>query len=271
MPGRRRDRLRAGLRRAREALGRAARPWIEPRSFHAYCVGAPKTGTHSVAGLCGGYRAEHEPGAEELIALVLRDGGPPSRRAISRWLRQRDRRLWLDMESSHVLAFFAGELAGAFPRAAFVLTVRHPTDWLRSLVEHLHRQPAGGVWGQFRDLRFGPRSGHPLEEAPLARGGLHTVDGYLRYWCWHNETVLRAVPAQQLLILHTRELSGGEGQERLAAHLGVPARTLVASRSHSYQTPPQEGPALIDTLDPAYLAARVAALCAPLVARLGLT
>lgn len=75
-------------------------PLLRRRRFHAYSLGAPKTGTTSIAFLfeqC--YSAAHEPlhaGTMEHILGVLR--GERSRNEIKRYLRWRDRELYLEME-----------------------------------------------------------------------------------------------------------------------------------------------------------------------------
>ena len=86
-----------------------------PRRFHAYCVGALKSGTHSIAGmLMRDYRSSHEPRVPELIDAVLAF----SRREIPKLdlqqlVHRRDKALWLEMESSafnvHVLDLLVHE------------------------------------------------------------------------------------------------------------------------------------------------------------------
>ena len=68
-----------------------------PRRFHAFCVGAFKSGTHSIAGmLMHRYRSSHEPRVPELISAVLAlSRGEIAKHDLQRLVHRRDRALWL--------------------------------------------------------------------------------------------------------------------------------------------------------------------------------
>ena len=68
-------------------------PRIRGRRFQAFCVGAMKTGTNSVARLLdAGYRAAHEPRTEELIdAVMAADMGAKMPVERERYIIERDR------------------------------------------------------------------------------------------------------------------------------------------------------------------------------------
>ena len=94
-------------RKAKLIVKTLLRPLIEPRRFQAYCVGTPKSGTHSIAALFSPhYRACHEPEFLELWnKLFTVQDGLISERELVRYVRARDKRLWLELDSSN-LNFF---------------------------------------------------------------------------------------------------------------------------------------------------------------------
>jgi hypothetical protein len=232
-----------------------------PRKFHGYCVGAMKTGTLSLASmLSGSCRAIHEPEVEELARRIA-DGSSNRRR----FLRLRNRRLWLEMESNHLLVHFVPELVSLFPRALFVLTVRDCYSWMASYVNHhLTHDDTKDFWVRLRDQHFGPRTGHGPFERPLAERGLHTVDGYLSHWSWHNSRVLRSVPEERLLVVRTSDISRSTG--RLSDFLGVPESSLSIAQSHSNRARRYEG--VVRQLDRDFLRERAKTLCGALMEEL---
>src|SRR5690348_13414736 len=101
------------------------------RRFHAYCIGAPKTGTTSIAAMFRAhYRAAHEPSAQATNRLVI--GALESKIAgesLVQHLRTRDATLGLELESAHPLGYLGGALARVFPGARFIITLREPKSW----------------------------------------------------------------------------------------------------------------------------------------------
>src|ERR1043166_1722999 len=85
-----------------------------PRRFHAYCVGTPRSGTESMAGLFAkNYRAKNEPGARSLIYSILdwsRDGRGGEDLPLRDYMQTRDRRLWLEFEANHLLYYVIDNL-----------------------------------------------------------------------------------------------------------------------------------------------------------------
>lgn len=222
----------------RPSLGRAltAAQAVEfhplPRKMELIGVGAAKTGTHSVAAIFGRYRADHEREAARLIDLICESGmlGELSPRTAD-YLRWRDRRLRLEVDSSQLNGPVAGLLAELRPKARFVLTVRHPRSWIESLINDSLRREITPKWHRWRELRFG---GMPYrsEDAPLESHGLYPLAGYLRYWSWHNRTVREAVPADRLLVVPTEKLS--ESLDELAEFVGVDPATLNHRQSRQF-------------------------------------
>ena len=252
----------ADLRKAiRQHVPAAVQKRLRPRRFHAFCIGPMKTGTLSLGRMLNDcYKSAHEPEPEALARRIERPPADPAG-----FLRARDRRLWLEMESSHLLVHFVEDLVELFPDALFVFTVRDCYTWMASYVNHhLGHDDTKDFWKRMRRLHFGPREGFDPLERELEELGLFTVDGYLSYWQWHNARVLECVPAERLLVLRTAEISNRS--EDLADFLGVPRNTISLKKSHSNRARKDSG--VIERLDPDYLRQRAEALCEPMMQRL---
>lgn len=229
---------------------------LNPRQAQLYCVGTAKSGTHSVGEMFSPpVRAAHEPDTENTIAAILASrGGYQTRGSLCRFLAARDRRLWLDVDSSQLNYFFLEELLTLFPKARFLLTIRDPYSWLDSFVNHQLARACSEPWRRIRDLRFRPHLyQHPPEEALFKAKGLYTLDGYLSYWGEHNRRVLNLVPPERLLVVRTDRLT--ELAEAVAAFAGIPTRFLNKSRSHAFKAKQKFG--LLTHLDPVYLRDKV--------------
>ena len=220
-------------------IGRVIRKIRHPRSFQAFGVGAAKTGTTSIAGLFRGrFRAEHEPHVTALLAAYESfQKRHNSRYELQRFLERRDVNLWLEIESSHALVFVIEDLVKVFPKAKFILTVREPYSWLRSIIgQHMkNRAPIGtwkGTWKKLRDMLYIPERGleYMPEEDILRQSELYPIAGYLEAWTKHNKRVICAVPRSKLLILRTEDISSQA--ERIADFLEISVSKLELSRSH---------------------------------------
>lgn len=252
------------------------RPLLQRRRFHAYCLGAPKTGTTSISMMLRRhYRAEHEPlgaGTLELVQAALRDGAAQD--DIEARLRRRDRELYLEMESSHPMTVLAGPLAAAFPAARFVLVYREPRAWLDSIINMrleraVHRfdrtpRPDNIFWLVNEYFYRSRYPVHPPEERLLETLGLYTLDGYLSGWARHHALVLDNVPPDRLLVVEVSDLT--RHPERLARFLGVAPESLDRSAGHANRATGNH--AVLDQLDPALIEARIEQHCGALSATL---
>ncbi|CAN5784568.1 hypothetical protein BH23GEM9_BH23GEM9_29150 [soil metagenome] len=251
----------------RGTLGRLAafgRRSLRRRRFQAYCIGTAKSGTASIAEIFRpGYRVGHEPDAELLIERILSSAAERGERADADFLRARDRRLRLELDSSQLNLYLAENLARTFPRAQFILTVREPLDWVDSFINHQLSRPASEVWRRFRDHRFLRGPNEQQEEQVLREHGLYTLEGYLSYWSWHNQRALEVIPAERLLVLRTREL--GTSIPRLAEFLQIPASTLAPGKAHANRARTQLG--ILGQLPGEYLDAMVRRHCGVLMQR----
>ncbi|MBX3729012.1 MAG: hypothetical protein KF858_07485 [Candidatus Sumerlaeia bacterium] len=261
----------------RLALGRAYRRSFlnrlaHPRRLHLYGIGTGKSGTVSLAGLFQKhYRAEHEPAAarSQTLALAHMRGGlgdAPFRRAVL----DLERDLWLEVNVAYFNIHFLPVLVDAFPESKFVLTVREPASWVRSVVDmylHLRETSRDRTWKDLVDERLRTTSPHPPEEQPLAEVGLPPLEGFLNLWTWHNRTALETVPPERLFVLRTHDI--GKRLDELAHFAGIDPATLDAASAHLHKAPARFG--VIERIDPAHRDAQIRAHCGDLPQRLGLS
>jgi hypothetical protein len=70
-------------------------------------VSLGKSGTHSVAGIFRHYRTAHEAQSDDVIHYIIKNARSASLEKQARYVRRRDRYLWLELESSHILFLLA--------------------------------------------------------------------------------------------------------------------------------------------------------------------
>lgn len=233
------------------------------RRFHCFCIGAAKTGTTTLAACFGTrYRAEHEPEPLATNALVIDFlEGRIARHDLATKLRERDKRLDLELESAHPLAYLSGVLADTFPDAKFLVTVREPHAWLRSRLQY-HYTNSPPAWAAYRDYFWRQRhEGYPPEERVLEQYGLYSLDTYLRQYADHYGRVLRNVPENRRLVVATAEIDGS--LPCIAGFLGIPAAKLGIKRRKRSKSVVQP----IDALDEDYVRSRVERHCKELMER----
>jgi len=204
--------------------------------FKAYCVGAAKTGTTSIHGaFLQKYRSAHEPESEFLIHKVLAfANGKINKSQLTRYVKHRDRRLALEIDSSHLNYHLLDILVSEFGEAKFILTIRDCYSWIDSLLNHhyhvysrLRANPrlARNRWVKLYDIDFRANEfKHVKQENILANEGLYTLDGYFSYWREHNSKVLATVPEERLLIVKTPEIN--QSIQRIEEFLGMTLGTL---------------------------------------------
>lgn len=247
---------------------------LHSRKFHAYVVGMAKSGTSSMAGLFrSNYRAAHEPESQSTIDVILSAAnGSLSKEELAKYLVARDKRLWLELDSSHLNYFFLDGLLAQFPYAKFILTIRDCYSWLDSLINHQLRemtQPASthqiktrSQWNRLRELRFRHgRCEFAAEEKILAEKGLYTLDGYLSYWARHNKRILSTVPKERLLVVKTHEIS--KSITRIADFLCIPASSLDGAKGHANEN--QQHFHIVSKMDRSFLERKVNVYCKELM------
>ena len=226
-----------GLRKVRAHI-----PIPRKRRIHAYGLGNAKTGTTSLYSIFAGhFRAAHEPDKAPLIDMFAREeAGQVNQDEIVAFLRKRDRKLQLEMDSSALNWRYAGLNAELFPRSRFILTLRDPYTRTDSLINHLLNTPREPRARERADVVF--RSGryvHKPEEEPLRELGLHTLDGYLEEYARTARGVLDTVPPEQLLVVRTDRL--GKSLGAIADFLGIAEAQLDARKSHRFKAPKRHG------------------------------
>ena len=210
---------------------------IAPRRFHAFCIGEMKTGTNSIAGLLEAYRSRHEPWRYDLMHWIVRtETGSVNERQIARHFAYRDRKLYLEMESSHLLSHFLPTLVRLFPSARFILTVRDCYSWLNSVINQelnvtLSSPGKYPEWEKIMYVYFrSPAPSYPTEERVLVERGLSSLRNYWVRWSRSIRHALATVPADRLLTVRTHEIA--RDSEQIAQFLGVPPAALIVENSH---------------------------------------
>ena len=205
---------------------------------------------------------------DDILELAcLKYDGKLTRQAAKRGLRRRDRKVRLEMDSFNHIAVFAEELVEEFPSARFILTVREPCSWLKSMInQHLRVDVSARPFAErLRHLFFSPPGvafGRGEEE--LQRLGLFPIEGYLRGWSERYDHILDVVPRSRLLVIRTECLV--ESADQLAAFLSIPADSIDVSRSHLHSAPRDFG--VFDRLPQDLVEDRVHAHCAATLERL---
>lgn len=246
-------------------------PRTRERRFHAYCVGAPKSGTHSIGTVFHRYYAAHEPKPRDLILHILRkESGRMTPEECRAYVERRDRSLRLEMESNNNLVFFLEHVVRAFPSSPFLMTIRDCYSSIDSRINHdLARRaakwrPIKSYWQALWDLKF-LREGSTYEpgDEVMERHGLYPLRGYLSAWARHNQKVLDTVPAERLLVIRTGEIR--KRLPEIAQFVGAEPEMLDARRSHSYRVKRRYN--FLEQLDPQFLEQTVERYCRPLMDR----
>jgi hypothetical protein len=231
------------------------------------CLGNFKTGTVSLHGLLGQqFRGEHEPNAYLFSRTWLKhtEGYITDEEWIN-FMIHRNNALKLDYECSGFLTTEASRMAKLFPQTKFVLTIRDPKSWCRSMLRHIlknrHKlgfhywEPVLQHWFNKQTemskqganntfLAEGPcfmtnkatamtHPIHPLfpdEESSLEEQKLYPLKGLLNYWQTSNQLAIKTIPSERLLILETKKLS--ESIEQLESFIGLLPGVLNANKSH---------------------------------------
>ena len=176
------------------------------------------------------FRSDHEPEYERIIRLVIDHlEGRCELSSIKTQLVERDKRLWLEMESCHLLGYVAEVLRDAFPASLFIVTIRDPLSWLRSRLNyHYAVNTEGTPWQEYRDYFWYRRhEGYPSEESILAEYDLCSLDTYLNQYADHYKRVFSAIPPERCLVIRTKEIS--DNIERIGNFLAVESSRLSVS------------------------------------------
>ena len=260
------DTVKAG---AKCAIPATVRQQFQPRRIHAFCLGIPKSGTTSIAGMFkSNYRVFHEPKRPKIVAkMYAHYQGELSDEGLCLYYKKRDKQLWLDMESNCFLGYRPDLLYRVYPGSHYILTVREPKSWLGSIFDNNINFPRteSPTVRHWHDVLFEPHKfSYTRHDQVLKEHNLYPLDAYLNYWINANKSVLDAIPENRLLVLGTREIT--HKVQLIADFLGVPADTLEVEGSHLHRT--RRKHSITDLIDPDYLAERLEAECGELHKRL---
>jgi hypothetical protein len=238
------------------------------RRTRLYGIGGPKSGTHSVAAMfSSNVRAVHEPEFRTLIRMILdRHHGRIGERDFIEWLRVRDRRWALEVDSSSLNFEILDILLREFPDARFLLTVRDCYSALDSQVNQFlkglgKRDP---IVIELWNVQLGADAyRYAPQERILEQHGAPNVDSLLRSWAHRVHHTLATVPVERLLVVPTDQLKSRAFE--IADFAGLPRRTVRLERTHAYRNPAKRP--VVSEIDREFLERKVEQHCAPLMAR----
>lgn len=241
---------------------------LQKRSIQVYVVGMPRSGTVSLYDIFkANFRADHEPESRFLTRKVV-----PYRKKqldeqdMRRYLRHRDRRLGLELDTSYLNGEIVELLADEFPDARFILTIRDAVSWTESMMNFLLNKPEFMTSRkphirEHMEVQFGsPPYVYAPEEAVLQKLGLHPLSRYLEYWTEHNQRVISLVPPDRLLVIKTADI--GHSSKIIEAFLNLPPNSLDKS-VHSNSAPARHS--LLKQMPHEFVLSQVQAHCGELM------
>ncbi len=234
------------------------------RILQLYCLGPAKAGTHSFAGLFKPfYRTGHEAEKEALIERIqAHSSGEINRDELADFLRGRDQRLKLDVDSSVYNYFVMGVLADAFPRARFVFLLRDCLSWADSCYNNFLAGITPGEEMPFWDYWFeSERYRHEPQEAILAERGTYPLRCLLDAWARAIRTTLETLPEERRMLIRTRELR--RELPAIAEFAGVDVASLNPANSHLFKARRKYG--LVARLNGGFLERTAEAACGELM------
>ena len=199
------------------------------------------------------------------LAVAVSKGEVSDGRA-ARILRQRDRILGLEMESSSLAGILIEPLSRACPDKKFILTLRDVFSWCDSWIDHNLNQPPNPAspWRALDRIRLRIDEVPATKfDAPLLARGAHPLACYFQLWSDHNRRVLETLPPERVLLLETKEIA--ERMRDIADWAGVPVETLRSDRNRLFLAPKKHR--VLATLDRAYVQDTADRLCGPLMSR----
>lgn len=226
------------------------------RRFHLINVSLPKTGTKSVAGLFSRFRAvhefQHEASAEAIYAYYT---GRQDRAAMRQFVLARDAAGLLEVDSASFNNWYADICVELFPKAVFLLAVRHPHAWLESTLSHMRRDAEAARSASVAYPERFRRLGEIVVEGfdpemlvspeTLVTGLPDLAAALLTFWTDRQTALLACLPEERRIIIETDRLT--ESADRLAAGVGVDRALLDPASSHLHRRPP--GDRTLDLID----------------------
>ena len=182
-------------------------PNVENRKTHAYCLGLPRSGTHSLVHILSNKcRTMHEPMKKNTITYIINNLSKASEHEVNKWLLFRDKMLKVDVESSHFLHYFSGNLSEVFPEAKFILTIREPIGWLESELNVNYSASKSVYWRALEEYRYKvPSLAYELIDQKWQPDS-RRINAYISYWKNHIKQIVYSVPNDRLLVMFTHEI-----------------------------------------------------------------
>lgn len=234
---------------------------VLPRRFHCYCIGAAKTGTTSISSMFKAhFDSAHEPAISETNHQIINYlKNEMTDEEVQSFIEKRDRKLNLEMESTHSLIYIAKEITDLFPDAKYLITVREPLSWIRSRINfHFKKHPP--EWEEYRQYFWMDKTrGYDPEEAVLEANQLASLDAYLSQYNEHYLLAKQHLPEAASLYIRTDNLSREAGE--IARFLNINARHI--NTSHANSEP--EKASFIEGIDEHYLTRKVWGHCENLI------
>ena len=232
-----------------------------PRRFHCYCIGAAKTATTSISSMFrNNYDSAHEPDILATNRMIINHlEQQVTTKETTTYLINRDKRLRLEMESTHSLIYVSKELSSLFPRSKFIITVREPFDWIKSRINfHFKKSPPD--WEEYRQYFWmAQTSGYAPEEDLLQKNGLASLDAYLSQYNEHYQLALSNIPNERRLFIKMNAIS--DDKEKIANFLNINKNSI--SVEHSNSEPDKAS--FISEIDELFVLQKIWAHCEPLI------
>lgn len=186
---------------------------LKSRRVHLYCTGTPKSGTSSLVTIFKNrLRVNHEPKRDQLRKLYFSiKNGDITEPELKKVIRDRERELYLELNSSCFNHIIIDQLVALYPEAKFIHPIRSPRAWLDSWINHRINHRGEKIHQRFEKYNYDicnqGRIPYAPEERILQKMNLPTIEGMLSYWRRHNLKILNTVPGDRLLVLRTKEIS----------------------------------------------------------------
>lgn len=230
-------------------------------TFSAFCVGMPKTGTHSIANIFSKYRSSHESDQIFMIMLLAEKlSGEISTQKIIDLLRSRQSLNNLEMDASHYNGAFIKELSYVSHNFRYILTVRDPYSWLDSWFnQHLNSPHLDDTKVKYlgRKLYFDCGDEYTKHDKPLHERGFYPLRSYLKFWRNFNRRVVAHTNSNNLLILRTQDIS--TSIEQVSHFLQIDQSKLYGLSTHEHSTPRRHK--MLDQLDASYVDDQINLIC----------
>ena len=205
-----------------------------PRRFHAYCVGLPKSGTVSLAGLFSNYRSCHEFHQWETHQMIIRrNHGDISRERFRGFLKERELLGGFpEMDAAHFNRHYIDILQEEFPEAKFICLIRDCYSWVNSFVNYFVVPEREAI--QSKELPNGmpfdlPRGATEAKRELVNNFHKH-IDVPLSFWASSYRDMIEKLPPGRSLIIRTHEIS--QKVDDIAHFAGILPDTLAKERSH---------------------------------------